>query len=591
MSKKPKINPHPVINQSNVIDILNKYLDWHNLPLRMNRTGICNGLATVYAKYALEGRQEEFREMLIQVATMSPSSELDLDVNHFVTEIVLSFLPDDFNKEKNQFHSIESLQIDGQKIRSSFEFGLVTSDENWATIIRNLDIKDDEAMLVRSVNHAITVTKKNGRYIVYDPNYSAGFKAFTNEKKLIDELHNQVFQYIGPLAGITDEWGLTQDLSGFTGALGLNGSLGMLVQVVSHPQANTPREFPAVKDLYKEYMNPNQIAQVRAGFINNLDVFTILENIEILNDLFNDGLKLKNPVKAAHQAIAYNSISILEVFLNKIPKKDEAELETLFSSAFTSGRMEAFEVLLKNDSCSACFNKVIMQEKNAANFIKEAAFGGNIKLLQQLMEAYKINGKPEPLSDIQLAEKIQLPQKGTTHGAIQMAILGRSLDSVKFLLTKLEEASRPLDEKQLLINLMHSIVTNQPQMVDFFVEKIKTTMPEKSQNIFSSITMSTSLVERSDLSILRKLKSCHVNFTETAEGIIKIKENRAVGYLLPMAIMLNKFTDFIKETFLQRDDLTDSIKKFKEFKGFAKEINPEPTLEENNASHNIMNFK
>ncbi len=79
------------MNQEKIITNLNKYLDWHNLPIRMNESGVCNGIATVYAKYVLEHREDEFLMMLEQIALLNPNDELASQVNHFATEVVLSF--------------------------------------------------------------------------------------------------------------------------------------------------------------------------------------------------------------------------------------------------------------------------------------------------------------------------------------------------------------------------------------------------------------------------------------------------------------------------------------------------------------------
>ncbi|WP_019217070.1 hypothetical protein [Legionella tunisiensis] len=46
------------LSQNQVIENLNQYLQWHNLPLEMNPDGVCNGLAIVYAKYILEGKKK-----------------------------------------------------------------------------------------------------------------------------------------------------------------------------------------------------------------------------------------------------------------------------------------------------------------------------------------------------------------------------------------------------------------------------------------------------------------------------------------------------------------------------------------------------
>ncbi|MBA2656765.1 MAG: hypothetical protein H0U70_07235 [Tatlockia sp.] len=76
--------------------------------------------------------------------------------------------------------------------------------------------------------------------------------------------------------------------------------------------------------------------------------------------------------------------------------------------------------------------------------------------------------------------------------------------------------------------------------------------------------MSPSLVERTDIFILHNLKSNSVHFSDTAQAVIERKENRSIGFLLPIGIMLNKFTDFINESLLQLDEVQENIKNFKD---------------------------
>lgn len=52
------------LSQNHLINRLKAYLTRCNLPIKVNEGGICNGLATVHAKYVLEGRGDEFFDML-----------------------------------------------------------------------------------------------------------------------------------------------------------------------------------------------------------------------------------------------------------------------------------------------------------------------------------------------------------------------------------------------------------------------------------------------------------------------------------------------------------------------------------------------
>lgn len=186
-SKLAQDFPDDYIDQGRIIDKLNGYLAWHHFPIRMDNEGVCSGLSMVYAKYVLEGRAEEFKKMLHLISgDIQPESESDNALNHFAVEVVLTQSPRQFEKELSRNHSIQCLTIDGERLNSAFNFAITTKNENWAEIISALDLREDEPMLISSKRHCICVTKKDGRYTVYDPNYRDGFRYFENSTILVE---------------------------------------------------------------------------------------------------------------------------------------------------------------------------------------------------------------------------------------------------------------------------------------------------------------------------------------------------------------------------------------------------------------------
>ena len=494
------------LGQDRAIDNLNKYLKWHNLPVRMHEAGICNGLVSVYAKYVLEGRREKFEQMLRRIAQMPQDAELDSEVNHFATEIVLSFSPQLFDKKSNQYKSIEALQIDGKGLKSSFDLGLVTSDQNWGEIVKGLALRGDEALIVRSDDHTITMTKNNEGYVVYDPNYKSGFKAFSTEQQLISELHRNVFKF-------------------------RRGQLGMSFHVIRHPSNDTPREFPDVNALYKKYLMPNQAVKDFGKKVDSLHFAINLDSSEAIDELFKNGFKDKEPLKSAIKAIVHNSTKSLSNLLLRMPGNDKRELMQLFVSALFIGRKESFDELLKNDKCATYLNEHLLLKKNSQNIIKIPWYGVN---------------------------------------AIDMSIRGGSVACVKLLLEQLDKADMKPSGEQLLTYLHQSIKQNKPHLVEIFIDKIQKTISQDDQKyLFQSINMNLNAVERTDLSILRMLKTVGVQFSRNAESMINNKEQRPNGYLLSIGIMLYRFTDFIKECLPRHDEARDSIEKFHEFKSKA----------------------
>ncbi|HHT0594776.1 TPA: hypothetical protein ACTXXA_003358 [Legionella anisa] len=202
------------VDQNQVIHRLNQYLKWHNMPVRMNKEGICNGLATLYAKYVLEGNEDQFFKILEKIVKKNPDSAMESDINQFVYDVVLTLFPEQFDKELSQVSPIRALTLNNKPMQSSFDFAITTSDKNWEDIFRTLALQQDEVMRIGGTLHAVSVKRKDNKYVVYDPNYPSGTKEFGSEKELVAELHNKVLRYQSGKA------------------------LGMTVSVIRHPENN-----------------------------------------------------------------------------------------------------------------------------------------------------------------------------------------------------------------------------------------------------------------------------------------------------------------------------------------------------------------
>ncbi|HAU1183821.1 TPA: hypothetical protein JBI17_13935 [Legionella pneumophila] len=306
------------INQSNVIENINQYLKWHNLPVRFGTGGVCNGLATVHAQYVLQGREEEFFKLLRYVA--GDKGILDADdsdkekVNDFVWKVVASHMTSGHDKELNQLNSFKTLSINNQPLKSVFDLPLVTSDKNWEEILKSLNLKEDEVMLVRSVTHAISITRKDNEYHVYDPNYEEGAKSFSSEQEVIKELHERVFHY-------------------------KEGDMGLTLSIITSEDKEPRQDLPKPVDIYGKYLdkeNVDSLATITVGGSLNLTIKTIDlacecgdENlikklIELHQFEFNN-----RPNKQASQAVQYNNVRAAELLVNDmiriLSKQDPVE--------------------------------------------------------------------------------------------------------------------------------------------------------------------------------------------------------------------------------------------------------------------------
>ncbi|MCH9756208.1 MAG: hypothetical protein K0U37_03310 [Gammaproteobacteria bacterium] len=510
------------VNQGVIIAHLNQYLQSHNLPVRMNESGICNGLASMHIKYAVQGKEGEFFSMLHRMSAVTQDTALDLEINHFVTDIVVSLFPDEFDKERGQLRSLETLSIDGEPLKTLFELGMVTHQDNWAEIIQELDLKDNESMKVGNAIHSVSVSKKNGTYRLYDPEYDEGFKTFDSEAALVKELHDNVFRY------------------------DTNEALGMFIQLTRNPSDTSNRQFPKVREIYAKYLNTSNVDQaviVRGKHINTLDFAVQFNNDEVVDQLFKMGSKA-NPLSLAEIALYRNdNPACFAKMLDRILDTEKA-IPSLFVLALQAGRKNAFDVLKQHAVSRPYFNDIFI-ERNAALLIQHAASGGNITLLKDVIDHYQ----SIRLTDKTIADNIAT-KAGTSRGfpidAIEGAIYGGHVACVELLVNRLAQETL-LTQEKLVTYLVAAINQNKPHLVDFFVETInKNTTDRVKQDIFNGIKIHARQVERTDLSILRTLKSSGVNFSSESQGIFKTKENKPIGRLLSMGIRLDRFMDYMR---------------------------------------------
>lgn len=447
------------INQGSVITNLNKYLQWHNLPLRLGSGGVCQGLSTVHTKYFLESRSDEFLEMLRYVAGKKHDSEMDMALNHFVVEILLSHNPGIFDKQLRQRNTLELLNYGENPIESAFSMNLVTVDENWVDILKQLALKDNEVMNLQSFCHAVSVTKKNDCYIIYDPSF--GFKEFSTEEELIHDLHQNVFHYE-------------------------RGAIGMAVQVITNTQAKTDRRFPVLTDLYEKYLSKDNVNDV-ARFDIEKNPVGYSEAISPQNILFaachNDAALVKKSINmgaeaielAIHIAIDKNADNAFKVLLEHA-KLDDEVIREIIHLALRSGSNKIYDTLIKHEYCSEVIADIVKTPGNALVYTHLAAIGGHVELLKKIMKRF--NAQPTDIL-------IKLDKKD----AIMAAIDGGSMDCVELLLKTLSDAGHRLNEEQRLQYLMQAIHIKQPNII--LSSHLLTKIPLKDESFILKLLIET----------------------------------------------------------------------------------------------------
>lgn len=548
------------IEQARVIRNLNAYLKWHNLPLKLNTAGVCNGLAAVYSKYYLEGKASDFFRMLQYVAGKKANSEQEMEVNHFVSEVILCAFPEQFSPILSQKNAVEILKINGKALQPAYLLTLTTSDENWANILRQIALKDHETMQISSVNHAISVSRKDNQYTLYDPNYSSGFKVFETEEQLVNELHNNVFFY-------------------------KKGPLGMQVQVIAHPEQETARDFPDIDELYNLYLTHemiNSVSEVDGAQFKLLSQVAGSGTLNQIERLIEKGAS--DIHEAAMAAVYHNNCDTLKALLPHI--HETKDIQSLFKLAFTCGRNEAFHQLLTNKNCKALYGQ-ITNAQNIGMFLNFAAQGANPDLLITLLndarssmdlslhneaeqfkrglQAEQPNLTPEEVdARLELAfqscrnKKLSdhILQKRNGMDAIHQAIKNGSPSCVGLLIKQVNQNLPGLDDRQYLDYFLHAIKSNQPYVVDSLLEAVP-------KNAFQTISMSTTMVKKTELSILQTLKKRGVQFSVAANAVIAQKEHDSVGLLLRIGIKLTQFIDFLNRVLFKNQGVDHKFSAFK----------------------------
>lgn len=508
------------VSQDIVIEKLNRYFTLQNLPLKCNEDGICNGLAYVYAQYVLIGEEEKFHRILKAIAGGNVDQSLQPgEFELFITHVLLSFLPEKYNKELSQAMSIKAFG----RSETVFELGMVLNDNQWQSVIKDIDLKDDEVMLVNSINHTIAVSRKKGKYIVYDPNYLLGFHPVRSEQTLIRELHKNVFAYEGKELGLR-----------------IN-----IVKTKSNEASLTKRNALSFYQQYVSKENINHIATTGETTTKTLLLAIECNDEDSVLYLLSLGAKIDD--RAIAKAIVGNHAKVLQQLIQDKSIKDETVNNSIIA-AIEEGRLEAFNALMTHDRFKNQFETLFLNT-NKPMLIKLAAKGGNLQLLQLIIEKCKENKRD--YHDIKSA----MTRNDHCQQALIGAINGGSVDCIKYLIHTLKSHQIEISDADKMNAFMHALKSNQLYVCSTLLSELP---PENLMHI----QMSLSMVEKTNVCILNELKENGVVFSEKAEAIIAKKEQRAIGILLLMGIELEKFFEYLTK----KQDITvsDNTRKFKE---------------------------
>ena len=491
------------VSQDIVIEKLNRYFTSQNLPLKCNEDGICNGLAYVYAQYVLMGDEDKFRRILKAIASGNVDQSLQPgEFELFITHVLLSFIPEQYNKKLSQAQAIQAF---GQS-ETVLEVGMVLDDNQWQSVIKDIDLKDDEVMLVNSINHTVAVSRKKGKYIVYDPNYLLGDHPIRSERALIQELHQNVFAYKGK-------------------------NLGLRVNIVKKKSNEVSLIKRNALFLYQKYVSIENVNDI--GFIDDKTTRSLLLAIECSDEesvLYLLSLGAKMDDRAMAKSIFGNHANVVRQLIQD-KSTGESTVNNNIITAIEDGRLEAFDALMTHSRYKKQFDTVFLNT-NKPMLIKMAAKGGNLLLFQFIIEKCKEN--KEPYHDIKSAMK----KHDHCYQALIASIDGGSVDCIKCLIQTLNDHQIEISDDDKMKAFLHALKSNQLYVC---LTLLKELPPED----LSHIEMSLGRVEKTNVYILKELQNHGVVFSEKAEAIMAKKEQRAIGLLLLIGIELEKFFEYI----------------------------------------------
>ncbi|CDZ76452.1 Ankyrin repeats (3 copies) [Legionella massiliensis] len=556
------------VNQGRIIRHLNAYLEKQNLPFRMNKTGVCNGLAALHAEYALKGELGKFQNILKFIADGTKVEGIsEEDIDRFAVRVAATFDPKKYNLKLRQTNAIEMLSVNGHALKSSFDLALVANDKNWESVFQELALKNNEVMQVSSVNHAISIQKINNVYAVYDPNYSEGYKYFSNEKDLVKELHSNVFTFSGK-------------------------NMGLQLQVIRHPEDLKDRPFPEVTSIYDRFL-----PDVNAVAFTGDQKFTTLSFAAWDNDgSIIDYLLKRKPTDiwdAIGSAIVNNNPRALRALLPEINDKDKRY--SCIKQTLEHGRKEAFEVLMQDQEISASYNKMLVRyddENNVFNIsdIAYAAKGGNPELLQYCIEQ-RINhliarAMPDDKTISEevreaaaapikknLSERISeaiLAYRGKPNDPLLNAVKSGSKGTVQVLVEQLHKTNHQLSDTDKIKYLREAISNNHFHVASYLISE----KPAISPEMLNSIQMSTLAVERTNIALLNLLKTEGMTFSSAAQKIIDSKNKGSLTFIESLSVAVAKFTDFFKDNLSNREErgVKYDPKLFKQMKERMQEV-------------------
>ncbi|WP_419419366.1 hypothetical protein ACNVED_12745 [Legionella sp. D16C41] len=556
------------ISQAKIIEKLNAYLTYNNSSLKLNPTGVCNGLAYVYAKYVFENKEQEFFKILEHISQGSKSKDFsDDEINYFIMQVMLAYLPQEYDQKLSQQSSGQILKVNDKPLNSIFNFSLVTTDQNWAEIFKSIALEKDEVMIITGVGHAVAVRKVNDHYLLYDSNNPSGLKELFNEEKLAIELHKQSLRYTSQ-------------------------NMALNIHILPHPEKQVKRShpFPEPIHLYDSHIKSNEEATATATsstgkIVNTLYYAAHSGDKDTLEYLLHFKWTSDNIKQATIVAIEANNINAIKPLVKQVEQRGFPDFHPwLLRLALISGRYEVCDTLLEDpafkhyytdrlnlniSSTNISFRKDLPFAIQAIDF---AAQGGNEKLLKEVLNNAKNFSQLQNFLNAGSVDKTNCLYS-VIDSTIKNTINSGSGECMTLLMEEIKPLQFSAEDK--LDYLLLAIRQNKSQVAVALIKVIEMDEgPELAKKLFSTITIPDQAAKNMNLAFLRRLEKHGVKLSPTVKLIIQDREHKEVGLTGTASLLFSKFTGFFKTEVLSGTPPIPEIdrEKLKMFKDELKSI-------------------
>ncbi len=498
--------------QDFIVPKLNVYLKSQNISLKFNEAGICNGLSTLYAKYVLENRADEFLDLLNRTANMTPLSYNE-EVNEFINDIMRTMEPEIFDKNYNQNTSYKTLAVKNNvkdslsQMQACFDTSLIAKKETWAELLKDLKLNTSEVMLISIPNHSMALRKVGDKFHLYDPS------SLRREVKCNDET---------AVANYLSYWYFNK------------GPIALNVRVINNPHVAPRTNFPTLTDLNSKTDN-NLTIDFDGENINNLSFFASNSNNEqaIENLLETHDFNELNILEAATNAVINNNDGSLNPLLDKV---NSHRLDNLIAQSLMHGRKDSYLALRKHPKFLKQFENIFNSQKDLVNtFIAACASGGDPELLNILLnETTDFN--PKEIFNT----KVSFNDGNGEIDIIQHAITSDNAKCVRILINKLENIN--LEDDIKMKYLIQAIKINNPSIAAVLIKELKI-----GADLVNQLKIPTFIFGKTDCYLLKNLKDTGMIFSSYQQDIYDNKiQHKPNGFMLAIGIILQKFSDYLK---------------------------------------------